>query len=135
MLPRTLQPALSDMYGVSQGGSFEPQAGMSQPKAIRVFMSTHGNNFVPVFSGDQLGPDLSLIPFRNIRFWVGTSSLDILKGYCVATSENLQAYGNMGLQGKVGIWPLKPGAESLNLEDLTLCLSCQDVAMLCSVRL
>ncbi len=66
----TLQTALSDMYGASQGGSFEPRAGMSPPKAIGVLMFSHGNNSVPVFSDDQLGPDLSPIPFRDIDFWV-----------------------------------------------------------------
>ncbi len=69
VLPRTLQTALSDMYGASQGTSFEPQAAMTLPKALGVLSSSSGINVLPVYSSDQLGPDLSLIPFKNVTIW------------------------------------------------------------------
>jgi hypothetical protein len=75
LLPRTLQTALSDTYGPSAQGDFEAQEGMSPPEAVGVQTDALGTTSVPVFSGDKLGPDLALLPFNNVRFWVLSHSV------------------------------------------------------------
>jgi hypothetical protein len=66
VLPRTIQTALLDTFGVSHGMFFKAQAGMKPPEAISVLVLSSGGKSVPVFSGDQLGPDLSLLPFGGV---------------------------------------------------------------------
>jgi hypothetical protein len=75
VLPQTLQTALLDMFGASQGVFFEAQAGMKPLEAIVMLVSSSGGKSVPIFSGDQLGPDLSLLPFGGVQFWVQAHSV------------------------------------------------------------
>ena len=75
LLPRTLQTALSDTVGPSAGGDFEAREGMSPPEAVGVRTNASGMTSVPVFSGDKLGPDLALLPFNDVRFWVLSHSV------------------------------------------------------------
>ncbi len=70
LLPRTLQTTLLDTYGPLGGGSFEAHKGMIPTESVGVFVNPLGTTSVPVFSGDMLGPDLALLPFENICFWV-----------------------------------------------------------------
>ena len=70
LLPRTLQTALSDTYGPSAGGEFEAREGMSPPEAVGVRTDASGTTSVLVFLGNKLGPDLALLSFNNVRFWV-----------------------------------------------------------------
>jgi hypothetical protein len=74
-LPRTLQTALSDAHGASQGASFEPRSGMNPPKAIGVLSSSSHKMPLPVFSCDALGPALSFLPFQDVHIWVQAHSV------------------------------------------------------------
>jgi hypothetical protein len=75
VLPWTLQTALADTYGASQGASFEPQAAVIPPEARGVLSSSTGHALLPVYSSNQLGPDLSLIPFKDVLIWVQAYSV------------------------------------------------------------
>jgi hypothetical protein len=39
-------------------------------EAVGVCSNSTGTTSVPVFLADKLGPDLALLPFENIHFWV-----------------------------------------------------------------
>jgi hypothetical protein len=70
VLPWMLQTALADMYGASQGASFEPRAAMIPPEAQGVLSSSTGHALLPVYFSNQWGLDLSLIPFKDVLIWV-----------------------------------------------------------------
>ncbi len=75
VLPWMLQTALSDTYGASPGTIFEPQGGMTLPKAVSVLSSSSENHPSPVYSGDWLAPDLAAIPFTDVQIWVQAHSI------------------------------------------------------------
>ncbi len=69
-LPQTLQTALSDVVGGSKECNFEQRKGVQSPKAIRIVTSSRTGHSPPLFSGDALGPDLNMLPFKEVHFWV-----------------------------------------------------------------
>jgi hypothetical protein len=75
VLPQTLQTALADTYGASQGASFEPRAAMILPEVRGVLSSSTGHALLPVYSSNQLGLDLPLIPFKDVLIWVQAHSV------------------------------------------------------------
>lgn len=69
-MPRNLQTALSDTYGAAPGRTFETRVGLDFPEAIGLLTSVDRGSSAPVFSGDRLGPDLTLIPPSDLFIWV-----------------------------------------------------------------
>jgi hypothetical protein len=69
-LPRTVQTALSDVVGLLEDCNFKLWQGVQPPKAIRIVTSSRTGVSSPLFGGDALGPDLHMLPFREVHFWV-----------------------------------------------------------------
>jgi hypothetical protein len=67
--------ALSDTNGAVRGATFEAQLGINPPEAIEILSSSVGHNAVPIFSGDEVAPDLSRIPFKDVHIWVCAHSV------------------------------------------------------------
>ncbi len=64
-LPRTLQTALLDTFGAARGAIFESQTGLDPSLEIGFLSSSSKGCRIPVFLGDAVGPDLSIIPHRD----------------------------------------------------------------------
>jgi hypothetical protein len=56
--------ALSDMLGASRGETFESQVSLHPSMGIGFLSSSSKGRHIPAFSGDAVGPDLSIIPLR-----------------------------------------------------------------------
>jgi hypothetical protein len=70
-LSLVLQTALSDTVGGAKGVTFKLQEGLDPPKAIGVISSSPSQGRPsPVFSGEVVGPDLSILPVREHHIWV-----------------------------------------------------------------
>jgi hypothetical protein len=69
-LPQTLQTALSDVVGPSEDCNFELWQGVQPPKAIGIVTSSRTGVSSPLFGGDALGPDLHMLSFKEVHFWV-----------------------------------------------------------------
>ena len=69
-LPRTLQTALSDVVGAAGECNFEYREGVQPPKAIGMVTSSGSRDSSHLFSSDALGPDLNVLPFMEVHFWV-----------------------------------------------------------------
>jgi hypothetical protein len=67
-LPWTLQTVLSDVVGGSKECNFEQRQGVQPPKAIEIVTSSRTGHSSPLFSGDALGPDLHMLPFKEVHF-------------------------------------------------------------------
>jgi hypothetical protein len=69
-LPRTLQTALSDIVGLLEDCNFEQRQGVQPPEVIRIVTSSRTGVSSPLFGGDALRPDLHMLPFKEVHFWV-----------------------------------------------------------------
>jgi hypothetical protein len=58
---------LSERLG---SATFEYREGVQPPEAIGTVTSSGSGDSSPLFSGDTLGPDLHLLPFKEVHFWV-----------------------------------------------------------------
>ncbi len=70
VLCRTLQTALSDVVGASGECNFEYREGVQPPEAIGTVTSSGSRDSSHLFSGNALGPDLHVLPFEEVNFWV-----------------------------------------------------------------
>ncbi len=68
--PQTLQTALSDVVGASEECNFEQCWGVEPPEAISIVTSSRTRHPSPLFGGDSLGPDLHILPYKELHFWV-----------------------------------------------------------------
>jgi hypothetical protein len=69
-LRRTLQTALSDVVGAPGECNCEYREGVQPSEAIGTVTSSGGRDSSPLFSGYTLGPDLHVLPFKEVHFWV-----------------------------------------------------------------
>ncbi len=69
-LPWTLQTALSDVVGASEECVFEQHRGVEPPEAIGIVTSSRIKHPLPLFGGDSLGPDLHILPYKEVHFCV-----------------------------------------------------------------
>jgi hypothetical protein len=74
-LPWTLQTALSDTFGVPRGATFESQMGLDPSMGIGFLSSSSKGRRIPVFLGEAVGTDLSIIPYREQHIWVRAHSV------------------------------------------------------------
>ena len=102
VLPWTLQTALSDTLGASQQGvSFEPRAAMTPPGVLCVLSSSSGNGHLPVYSSDELGPNLSTVPFKYVMIWV-QAHLVFSKALVLGQVRVPEVFGIWDYEGKLG---------------------------------
>jgi hypothetical protein len=69
-LPQTLQAALLDIVGASEECNFKERQGVEPPKAIGIVTSSRLGHSLPLFCRNALGPDLHMLPFKEVHFWV-----------------------------------------------------------------
>jgi hypothetical protein len=74
-LPRTLQTALSNTFGAPRGATFESRMGLDPSMEISFLSSSSEGCRIPVFSGDAIGPDFSIISYRERHIWVRAHSV------------------------------------------------------------
>jgi hypothetical protein len=74
-LPWTLQTALSDTFGAARGATFESRMGLDPSMGIGFLSSSSKGRRIPVFLGDAVGPDMSIIPYRERHIWVWAHSV------------------------------------------------------------
>ena len=48
---------------------------MTPPEALGILSFSSGKGHLPVYSSNQLGPDLSPIPFKDVMIWVQAHSV------------------------------------------------------------
>ncbi len=69
-LPWTLQTALSDVVGASEEFNFEQRWGVEPTEAIGIVTSSRIGHPLSLFGSDSLGPDLHILPNKEVHFWV-----------------------------------------------------------------
>ena len=74
-LPWTLKTALSDMFGAARGATFELRMGLDPSMGIGFLSSSSEGCHIPVFLGDAVGLDVSIIPYRKQHMWVRAHSV------------------------------------------------------------
>jgi hypothetical protein len=78
---------------------------MIPPKARGVLSSSTGHALLPVYSNNQLGPDLSLIPSKDVLIWVQAHSV-ILKVPVLWQVRVAKLFAILDYEGKLesGSW-------------------------------
>jgi hypothetical protein len=125
-LPRTLQTALSDVVGGSKECNFKQCQGVQPPKAIKIVTSSKTGHSSPLFSGDALGPDLHMLPFKEVHFWVRAECV-YLKTPVIRRVKTAEVFAIWDYKGKLESqqWSYKE-----QLRVLRACLACPPAKML-----
>jgi hypothetical protein len=126
-LRRTLHTALSDVVGASGECSFEYGEGVQTPEAIGMIPSSGSWDSSPLFSGVALGPNLHVLPFEEVHFWVRAVCV-YLKTPVVRRVKTAELFAIWDYEGKL---ESQQWSYIQQLGILRACLACPHAKMLC----